>query len=90
MPTCRDVSHLIGADTGRLRLFTRLLISLHVRMCGRCARLARELRRIGDAPPSPHGSPAEDAQAIARLERLAVANIGGATDGRDDGYLESS
>lgn len=89
MPTCRDRYQLIAVEAGRLPLFTRLALRLHVRMCAWCARVARELHRIGEAAPSAQDSRADDAQAIGRLERLAVANIGGATDGGDDGGLES-
>jgi hypothetical protein len=85
MPMCRDISRWVAADeVERLPIAKRLLLTLHLSMCGRCARFARELRRIGEAARMRWNITAEDHEVIARLERSILENIGDATDGRND------
>ncbi len=85
MPTCRDVSRSIAAgDTDRLTPFRRLLVGLHVRMCGRCARFARELRRIGQAARTRWELGAEDRETLDRLERVVFQHFPHDGDRRDD------
>ncbi len=85
MPMCRDISRWVAADeVDSLPFAKRLLLTLHLSMCGRCARFARELRRIGEAARMRWNIAAEDHEVIARLERSVLENIGDATDGRSD------
>jgi hypothetical protein len=85
MPMCRDISRWVAADeVERLPFAKRLLLTLHLGMCGRCARFARELRRIGEAARMRWNIAEEDQEVIARLERSVLENIGDAADGRDD------
>ncbi len=85
MPTCRDVSRLIAAgEVESLPFSRRLLVTLHVSMCGRCARFARELRRIGEAARGRWQSGAEERVTLDRLERVVFQHLPHDGDGRDD------
>jgi hypothetical protein len=85
MPTCRDVSRSIAAgDVDCLPIFRRLLVGLHVRMCGRCARFARELRRIGQAARTRWSPTAQDREALDRVERVVFQHFFPDGERRDD------
>lgn len=50
MLTCRDVSRGLAADELRTgALGRRLAIRVHLLMCDRCRRFAREIRQLGTA-----------------------------------------
>jgi len=85
MPTCRDVSRSIAAgQVERLPFLRRLLLTLHVSVCGRCARFARELRRIGEAARARWEPGAEDRETLDRLERVVFQHLPHDGDRRDD------
>ena len=76
MPTCREVSRVIAADeVQHLPRSRRWLVVLHLSMCGRCARFARELRRIGEAARSLWSLQREDQEIAERLERALSVSI---------------
>ncbi len=85
MPRCRDVSRWIASDEiERLPTAKRLLLALHVSMCGRCARFARELRRIGQAARTRWAPSAQDREALDRVERVVFQHFPHDGDRRDD------
>jgi len=53
-------------------------------MCGRCARFARELRRIGQAARTRWELGAEDRETLDRLERVVFQHFPPDGDRRDD------
>lgn len=76
MPTCREVSRLIATgEVESLPLLKRLLLTLHTSMCGRCARFARELRRISQAARARWQSGAVDRQTLDRLEHAILRHL---------------
>jgi len=76
MPTCRDVSRRIATgEVESLPFSRRLLVTLHVSMCGRCARFARELRRIGEAARARWKPDPADRETLDRLERVVLQHL---------------
>ena len=48
MMKCRDISHMVAADTlGELGVFKRLELRLHVLMCTHCRRYLEQIRSLG-------------------------------------------
>jgi hypothetical protein len=85
MPTCRQVSRLIAAgDVESLPFHRRLWVTLHVSMCGRCARFTRELRRIGEAARARWALGTEDRETVDRLEQVVLRQLSQDVDRRGD------
>lgn len=50
MKTCRDVAWLVSSgELERQQGWDRWSVAMHLRLCTHCARLARQLRKIGRA-----------------------------------------
>lgn len=81
MPNCKEVVRLVAseelADAGWL---SRVLVRLHLLMCGNCQSYVTQLRAIGAAARDRAHSSAADEAAFAELERAILRRCLDASD----------
>jgi len=72
MPSCREVTRLLASEElAEAAAVRRILVRLHLLMCGDCSRYARELEGLGRAAREALRAPL-DSERLAALERAIL------------------